>query len=66
VHRVPDPDTELHAMPPEAFADHVHSFEFWFGAVQGYLEGRPYGHASTATEPERTEAEREGLITVLC
>ena len=53
-------------MPPEAFSEQVHSFEFWFGAVQGYLEGRPYGHASAAVEPERTEAERDGLVTVLC
>jgi 1,2-phenylacetyl-CoA epoxidase catalytic subunit len=66
VQPVPDPSAELHAMPPEAFSEQVHSFEFWFGAVQGYLEGRPYGHSRAAIEPERTEAEREGLVTVLC
>lgn len=61
-----DPSDELHELPPEVFSEHVHSFEFWFGAVQGYLEGRPYGHAADTADRERSEAERDGLITVLC
>jgi len=64
---VPAPaEHDLHAMAPEAFSEHVHSFEFWFGAVQGYLEGRPYGHAPAPAEPERSESERDDLVTVLC
>jgi 1,2-phenylacetyl-CoA epoxidase catalytic subunit len=61
---VPEPD--LHALPPEVFSDHVHSFEFWFGAVQGYLEGRSYGHHAGLAEPAWSDAERDRLVTVLC
>jgi len=63
---VPEPTQDLHALPPEVFAEHVHSFEFWFGAVQGYLEGRPYGHHADLAEPAWSDAERERLVTVLC
>jgi 1,2-phenylacetyl-CoA epoxidase catalytic subunit len=58
-------EADLHATAPAAFAERVRSFEFWFGAVQGYLEGTEYGH-SAAAPPELGEAERERLITVLC
>lgn len=58
--------SDLHALEPEDFLDHVHSFEFWFGAVQGYLGGRPYGHRADLAEPAWSDAERERLITVLC
>jgi 1,2-phenylacetyl-CoA epoxidase catalytic subunit len=60
------PQQDLHALAPEAFSEHVHSFEFWFGAVQGYLDGRPYGHHEGLAEPARSEAERDRLLTVLC
>jgi 1,2-phenylacetyl-CoA epoxidase catalytic subunit len=63
---VPEAASDLHALPPEAFSAEVRSFEFWFGAVQGYLEGRPYGHAAGLSEPAWDEAERERLVTVLC
>jgi 1,2-phenylacetyl-CoA epoxidase catalytic subunit len=56
---------DLHSTAPAEFAERVRSFEFWFGAVQGYLEGTEFGH-SPAPEPALGEAERERLITVLC
>lgn len=57
---------ELHDLAPEAFYEHVHSFEFWFGAVQGYLEGREYGHRPETREAPLDEAHRDRLVTVLC
>jgi len=44
----------------------VHSFEFWFQAVEGYLSERPYGHRPEVTEIDRTTEDTEGLITTLC
>ncbi|MEN8183767.1 MAG: ferritin-like domain-containing protein [Myxococcota bacterium] len=58
--------TDLHQMDPAEFRDHVRSFEFWFGAVQGYLEGLSYGHRVDTPDVEFTESERDRLITVLC
>jgi 1,2-phenylacetyl-CoA epoxidase catalytic subunit len=43
----------------------VHSFEFWFQAVSGYLPGRPFGHRNDTPEATLEPAERERLITVL-
>jgi hypothetical protein len=28
---------EVHGLAPAEFHERVHSFEFWFGSVQGYL-----------------------------
>jgi 1,2-phenylacetyl-CoA epoxidase catalytic subunit len=53
-------------MEPAEFLDHVHSFEFWFGAVQGYLDGLQYGHRPETPDAELEEADRDRLITVLC
>jgi 1,2-phenylacetyl-CoA epoxidase catalytic subunit len=58
-------EPDLHGSAPAEFAERVRSFEFWFGAVQGYLEGTEFGH-SPAPPPPLGEAERERLITVLC
>jgi hypothetical protein len=63
---VSDLAQDLHALPPEIFLEHVHSFEFWLGSVQGYLAGRPYGHHANLAEPAFPDAERERLITALC
>ena len=57
---------EPHDLAPEAFLDEVHSFEFWFQAVEGYLSECPYGRAPGLDEPELTEPERDRLITTLC
>jgi rubrerythrin len=61
-----DERENLHALPPEIFREQVHSFEFWFGAVQGYLEGREYGHRPGATDAPLAASERERLIGALC
>jgi len=58
--------SELHTRDHEAFLEEVHSFEFWFQAVEGYLRDHPYGHSPELKEPELDEAQREGLIATLC
>jgi len=63
---VSESPTDLHALEPEDFLGHVHSFEFWFGAVQGYLGGRPYGHRAETPERAWPDAERDRLVTALC
>lgn len=55
-----------HQMSEGAFRDKVHSFEFWFEAVEGYLHGRPYGVAPETEEADLTERQRDGLVTTLC
>jgi 1,2-phenylacetyl-CoA epoxidase catalytic subunit len=57
---------EPHALDPEAFLEEVHSFEFWFEAVEGYLPGRPYGHRPETPEVEFADEERERLVATLC
>ena len=58
-------EADLHDTAPGEFAERVRSFEFWFGAVQGYLEGTEFGH-TPALAPPLGGPERERLITVLC
>ncbi len=36
--------TEVHGLEPREFLSEVHSFEFWFQSVEGYLSERPYPH----------------------
>lgn len=60
------PVSDVHALDPQAFFEEVHSFDFWFGAVQGYLEGRVHGHRPETPEAALTDAERERLVTALC
>lgn len=60
-----------HGLDPEDFLNEVHSFEFWFQAVEGYLTDKPYGHTLGDEPPserpdDMSESEREGLITTLC
>ncbi len=57
---------EVHGLEPGEFLDEVHSFEFWFQSVEGYLSGRPYGYSPGTAEPELSASERERLITTLC
>jgi 1,2-phenylacetyl-CoA epoxidase catalytic subunit len=57
---------DIHAMDPQEFWEHTRSFEFWFGAVQGYLEGTSFGHRPETAEAELAQGERERLVSVLC
>jgi 1,2-phenylacetyl-CoA epoxidase catalytic subunit len=61
----PSYGAEPHRLEPEAFLEEVHSFEFWFQAVSGYLTGRPYGHAPETPDPPFEPRLRERLLTVL-
>ncbi len=58
--------TEVHGLEPREFLSEVHSFEFWFQSVEGYLSGRPYGHRPDLPAPELTPPERDRLVTVVC
>jgi 1,2-phenylacetyl-CoA epoxidase catalytic subunit len=57
---------DIHDLEPEQFLEEVHSFEFWFQAVEGYLSGLTWGHRPDAVEAPMTELERDRLVTVLC
>jgi 1,2-phenylacetyl-CoA epoxidase catalytic subunit len=57
---------EVHDLSPEAFREEVHSFEFWFQSVEGYLAGTRYGHRADAREEALEPGARERLVTVLC
>lgn len=57
---------EVHDLEHETFLDTVHSFEFWFQAVEGYLANTTYGHAETTRDDPPVGAERERLIDALC
>jgi len=56
---------EIHARDHEAFLAEVHSFEFWFQSVEGYLGEHPYGVDPNAPIPELEDSEKEALITTL-
>jgi 1,2-phenylacetyl-CoA epoxidase catalytic subunit len=58
--------TDIHDLDPQTFLEEVHSFEFWFQAVEGYLSGTTWGHRPDVVETPLTDDERERLITVLC
>lgn len=57
---------EVHDLAPEEFYEQVHSFEFWFQAVQGYLSNRVYGVDPHIPSPALPDLDRDRLITVLC
>lgn len=57
---------DVHDLPPEQFYEEVHSFEFWFQAVEGYLSGLTWGHRPDAVEAPLPEADRERLVSALC
>jgi 1,2-phenylacetyl-CoA epoxidase catalytic subunit len=56
---------DLHDLDPERFLDEVHSFEFWFQAVEGYLSGTTYGRKPETSAPPIEGADRDRLVTVL-
>lgn len=57
---------DLHQLEPAQFFEQVHSFEFWFEAVEGYLHGLDHGHRPDTPDVVMPEAERDRLITILC
>lgn len=57
---------EPHELAAEDFLEEVHSFEFWFQAVEGYLSGKPYGHRPDVQETPLSSDERDRLVTTLC
>jgi len=59
-------ESNPHEFGEADFRSTVHSFEFWFEAVEGYLHGRPYGVSEATKEADLSEQQREGLITTLC
>ena len=58
--------TDLHTLDHREFLEEVHSFEFWFDSVRGYLDGLEYGRSPETPEEPLDAAERERLVTVLC
>jgi len=64
--RATPPPADIHDLDPQAFLEEVHSFEFWFQAVEGYLSGLTFGHRPETVEAELTDLERDRLVTVLC
>jgi 1,2-phenylacetyl-CoA epoxidase catalytic subunit len=60
------PTPEVHDLDPGTFLEEVHSFEFWFQAVEGYLSGLTFGHKPDTAEDAMSPAERDRLISVLC
>jgi 1,2-phenylacetyl-CoA epoxidase catalytic subunit len=61
-----DEPLDLHQLEPARFFERVHSFEFWFEAVEGYLHGLDHGHRPETPDVELPADERERLITILC
>jgi 1,2-phenylacetyl-CoA epoxidase catalytic subunit len=57
---------DIHDLELEEFLEQVHSFEFWFQAIEGYLSGTTYGARPTTHEAPMEEADRQRLISVLC
>ncbi len=63
---MPDQSQEIHSRDHQAFLDEVHSFQFWFDAVAGYLPDHPYGISEGAEEEASRGSDREALIATLC
>lgn len=61
-----DADFNPHALTEQDFLDEVHSFQFWFDSVEGYLTDRVFGKLDSTVEEEIDDARRERLITTLC
>jgi hypothetical protein len=59
-------DFDPHALSEQDFRDEVHSFQFWFDSIEGYLVDRPYGRLDTTLEGQLDDARRDRLITTLC
>jgi hypothetical protein len=59
-------DFDPHALTEQDFLDQVHSFQFWFDSVEGYLTDRPYGRLESTDEEPIDDTRRDRLITSLC
>jgi hypothetical protein len=59
-------DFDPHALSEQDFLDEVHSFQFWFDSVEGYLTDRSYGRLETTEEEQLDDDRRDRLITTLC
>ncbi len=57
---------DVHDLSSDQFHEQVHSFEFWFQSVEGYLSGLEYGHTEGLAEDPMEDADRERLVSVLC
>ena len=62
----PTAPIDIHDLDPREFLEEVHSFEFWFQAVEGYLSGLTYGHKPDTQDTPLSDIDRDRLITVLC
>lgn len=62
---MPSDPAELHARDHQAFLREVHSFEFWFQSVEGYLNGHPHGVAPDTPIPELAPERRTALVATL-
>ncbi len=59
-------DFDPHSLAEDEFIDEVHSVDFWFQAVDGYLRDRSYGRLDDTPAPVMEATQRENLITTLC
>jgi len=59
-------DFDPHSLTEEDFLEEVHSVDFWFQAVDGYLRDRSYGRLESTEDPAMVPADRENLVTTLC
>lgn len=57
---------DLHDLQDQQFLDEVHSFQFWFESVEGYLTDRPYGRSVGVAEPALDPERVDRLVTTLC
>jgi len=57
---------DIHDLDPQQFLEEVHSFEFWFQAVEGYLSGTTWGHRPGTAEQPLEPVDRDRLVRTLC
>jgi len=57
---------EPHQLTKSQFIEEVHSFEFWFQAVEGYLHDHPEGYSPDLVDVAMSDGEKDRLITALC
>jgi len=60
------PEFDPHSLAEDEFLEEVHSVDFWFQAVDGYLSDRSYGRVEGVVHPDLDDVARDNLITTLC